>query len=101
VLRLQPVLRPLERVLQPRLGWIFQRSSERLIGVLLFLVAIALFLPIPLSGFIAAFSLFITGVGLSERDGLITLLGLAIGLAALGVSTAEAVTIVAGVRAAT
>ena len=100
VLRLQPVLRPLERILQPRLVWLFQRSSERLIGVLLFLVAIALFLPIPLSGFVAAFALFITGVGLSERDGLVTLLGLAIGCAALGVSTAEAVTIVAGMKAA-
>ena len=101
VLRLRPVLRPLERVIRPRLAWLFARRSERLIGIFLFLVAVALVLPIPLSGFISAFALFITGVGLAERDGAITLLGLAIGLAALAVSTAAAVTIVVGVQAAT
>lgn len=101
VLRLRPVLRPLERILRPRLGWIFRRSSERLIGVLLFLVAIALFLPIPISGFVAAFALFIAGVGLAERDGAVTLLGLGIGLAAVAMSLAEAVTIILGVQAAT
>lgn len=101
LLRLQPLLRPLERVLRPRLVWIFQRKGERLIGLLLFLVAVALFLPIPISGFIAAFALFITGVGLAERDGLVTLLGLAVGIVALGISTAEAVTIVAGVKSVT
>lgn len=101
VLRLRPVLRPLERVIRPRLAWLFARRSERLIGVFLFLVAIALVLPIPLSGFISAFALFITGVGLAERDGAVTLLGLAIGLAALAVSAAAAVTIVVGVQAAT
>ncbi|HMA14375.1 MAG: exopolysaccharide biosynthesis protein [Bacteroidota bacterium] len=101
VLRLRPVLRPLERVIRPRLAWLFARRSERLIGVFLFLVAIALVLPIPLSGFISAFALFITGVGLAERDGAITLLGLAIGLVALAVSTAAAITIVVGVQAAT
>ena len=101
VLRLKPVLRPLERIIRPRLGWIFQRRCERLVGVLLFLVAVALVLPIPLSGFISAFALFITGVGLAERDGAITLLGLVIGLAALGVTIAATVTIFIGVQAAT
>jgi hypothetical protein len=64
-------------------------------------VATALFLPIPLSGFISAFALFITAVGLAERDGSITLLGLGIGAAAIGVTLAAAATIVIGVQAAT
>ena len=101
VLRLKPVLRPLERIIRPRLGWIFQRRCERLIGAFLFLVAVALVLPIPLSGFLSAFALFITGVGLAERDGAITLLGLVIGLVALGVTIAATVTIFIGVQAAT
>lgn len=101
VLRLRPVLRPLERIIRPRLGWIFQRRCERLIGVFLFLVAVALVLPIPLSGFISAFALFITGVGLAERDGAITLLGLVIGAAALAITTAAGITIFLGVQAAT
>ena len=100
VLRLKPVLRPLERIIRPRLGWIFQRRCERFIGAYLFIVAIALFLPIPLSGFISAFALFITGVGLAERDGAVTLLGLVTGLAAIGITLAAAATIFIGVQAA-
>lgn len=101
VLRLRPLLRPLERIIRPRLAWLFASRCERFIGAFLFLVAVALVLPIPLSGFISAFALFITGVGLAERDGAVTLLGLAIGLAALALSAAAAVTIVVGVQAAT
>jgi hypothetical protein len=40
-------------------------------------------------------------VGLAERDGAITLLGLVVGLAALGVTIAATVTIFIGVQAAT
>lgn len=101
VLRLQPVLRPLERIIRPRLEWLFGQPCERILGAYLFLVAFALFLPIPLSGFIPAFALFITGVGLAERDGAITLLGMAIGLAAIAITVAAGATIVIGVDAAT
>ena len=101
VLRLKPVLRPLERIIRPRHSWLFQPRCERLVGACLFVVATALFLPIPLSGFISAFALFITAVGLAERDGTITLLGLGIGAAAIGVTLAAAATIVIGVQAAT
>lgn len=101
VMRLRPVLRPLERIIRPRLTWLFAQPCERAIGAFLFLVALALVLPIPLSGFISAFALFIAGVGLAERDGVVTLLGLVIGLAAIVVSTAAAVTIIVGVQAAT
>jgi hypothetical protein len=101
VLRLKPVLGPLERVIRPRHSWLFQPRCERLVGACLFVVATALFLPIPLSGFISAFALFITAVGLAERDGSITLLGLGIGAAAIGVTLAAAATIVIGVQAAT
>src|SRR3546814_18141475 len=44
VLRLQPVLRPLERIIRPRLGWLFGQSCERILGAYLFLVTFALFL---------------------------------------------------------
>src|SRR3546814_16692804 len=80
VLRMKPVLRPLERIIRPRLAWLFERHSERLLGAFLFLVAFALFLPIPLSGFLPPFALFIAGLRLAERDGVVTLLGLPLGL---------------------
>src|SRR3546814_8150805 len=42
--------------------------------------------------------LFITGVGLAERDGAITLMGMAIGLAAIAITVAAGVTIAIGVE---
>lgn len=79
VLRLRPVTRRLERILTPRYTPLFARRNERFLGVLLFVIAFALFLPVPFSGWFPAVSLFIFGVGLVERDGLVASLGLAFG----------------------
>jgi hypothetical protein len=79
VLRLRPVTRRLERILQPRLQVLFLRRNERPLGVALFIIAFTLFLPVPLSGWFPAMSLFIAGVGLVERDGVVTMLGLLAG----------------------
>jgi hypothetical protein len=79
VLRLRPVTRRLERVLTPRYQRIFGRRGERPLGLALFVIAFALFLPVPLSGWFPALSLFIIGVGFVERDGLVTMAGLVLG----------------------
>lgn len=76
VLRLRPVTRRLERILRPRLPAIFLTRYERPLGLALFIIAFTLFLPVPLSGWFPAVSLFIAGVGLVERDGVVTVLGL-------------------------
>ncbi len=83
VLRLRPVTRRLERVLTPRYSALFARRNERPMGLLLFVVAFALFLPVPLSGWFPAISLFVVGVGLVERDGLVSMLGLGLGAASV------------------
>ena len=83
VIRLRPLLRPIERVLRPRHLWLFQPRTERRIGVLLFAVSLALFLPIPLSGYIPAIALLVTALGLVERDGTVALIGMAIGVIAI------------------
>lgn len=79
MLRLRPVTRRLERVLRPQLGWLYAPRYERLMSLSLFVVAFTLFLPVPLSGWFPAISLFISGVGLVERDGLVSLIGLFLG----------------------
>ncbi len=75
VLRLRPLIRPIERVVRPRHEYVFAPGPERALGVFLFCVAVALFLPIPLSAYGPAIALFVTGFGLVERDGLVTLVG--------------------------
>jgi hypothetical protein len=79
VLRLRPVTRRLERVLRPRYTFLFARHNERAVGLALFVIAFALFLPVPLSGWFPALSLFVFGVGLVERDGLVSGAGLLLG----------------------
>jgi hypothetical protein len=80
VLRLRPITRRLESVLTTRNTAIFEPRQERLVGLLLFVIAFALFLPVPLTGWFPAVSLLIVGVGFVERDGLVTALGLALGV---------------------
>ena len=99
VLGLRPVTRRLERVLRPRLGALIARRNDRLMGVLLFVIALALFLPVPLSAWFPAISLFVVGVGLVERDGLVVALGLGLGLASVALTAAIVTSLVMGAEA--
>jgi hypothetical protein len=80
VLRLKPIIRWIEKIVRTRHVWLFQPKNERIIGLLLLAVSVALFVPIPLNGFIPATALFITAFGLIERDGLVTLSGIVLGV---------------------
>jgi len=79
VLRLRPISRRLERLARPRLQAVFQPKQERLMGVFLFCVALALFVPLPFSGWFPAISLFVAGIGFIERDGLVVIAGACVG----------------------
>ncbi|MEE4013177.1 exopolysaccharide biosynthesis protein [Roseibium sp. FZY0029] len=83
MVRLRPVTMRLERVLAHRYEGLFARKHERLLGLALFVIAFTLFLPVPLSGWFPAVALFIAGVGIVERDGLVVIFGLLLGLAAV------------------
>ena len=99
VIRLRPLTRPIERIIRPRHEWLFQPNFERLMGLLLLVVSVALFLPLPLSGWIPAFALFVSGFGLVERDGLVTMIGLAMGIVAIVVTIIVALSLAAGAAA--
>ncbi|MCX2721438.1 exopolysaccharide biosynthesis protein [Roseibium salinum] len=99
VLRMRPVTRRLERILHPRYQYIFAARNERSLGALLFVIAFVLFLPVPLSGWFPAMALFISGVGVVERDGLVTLLGLGLGAASILLTITIVVSLAAGTAA--
>lgn len=98
VLRMAPVIRPIERMLEPRLERIFTGRNERLLGAVQCGTAFALFLPVPLSGFIPASALVITGLGMVERDGKVVLLGAALGIVSILVTAASILLIFRGVQ---
>lgn len=99
IVRMRPVFRRVERVVRPRMLWLFSRQNERLVGVLLFAVAFALFLPMPGSGFIPATALLISAIGLVERDGVVLTAGLALGVVSIVITIVVAAALIAGIEA--
>lgn len=99
VMRMAPVIRPIERILEPRLEHLFTSRNERLFGAFQCLTAFALFLPVPLSGFIPAASLVISGLGMVERDGRVVLVGVGLGVVSILVTAIMVALIVLGAEA--
>lgn len=84
--RLVPWMRWAEKLVVPRF-WVFEsRFAERLIGVLALILAIVVFLPIPLGNWPPAFALAVLGFAHSQRDGLGVVIGCLIGVLSLAVA---------------
>lgn len=89
VSRVGPVLARAERLLKPRLPFLVNSGTERIIGAVCLLLAVILLLPIPLGNMLPALAICILALGLLERDGVWVLAGL--------MMSGLAVTVVAGV----
>jgi hypothetical protein len=80
-----PRLEWLERLVRPR-HWPFETAdADRYLGIATFVLAVAVFLPIPLGNWLPAFAIAVMGLALSERDGLFFVFGIATGIASLAV----------------
>lgn len=79
VRRTAPVLKRIERVLKPRLSWLVTAFSERLLALLMLILSVILFLPIPLGNIFPAAAMCIIALALIEHDGLAALFGVLIG----------------------
>lgn len=98
VIRMRRFLRPIERFVRPRYQGVFKRPRERFIAAGLFAVAVALFIPLPLSGGIPAFALLVSALALVERDGLLMIIGLTIGAASIVITGVVISLIASGVE---
>src|SRR5690606_34691835 len=96
VLRLRPLMRRIERIVRPRHTALFTPRNEQLLGIVSLTVALALFVPSPLSGYLPALALLVTGFGLVERDGLVAGAGLALGIASVALTAILSLAIVLG-----
>lgn len=87
--RAAPWIERAERLTPRRLGFVFGRFGDPLIGVVCTLLAAILILPIPLGNLLPAAGVATLALSLTQRDGLLTLLGYllaAASAAVLGVS---------------
>ncbi|CCG08274.1 exopolysaccharide biosynthesis protein [Pararhodospirillum photometricum] len=80
-----PWLRRLERLFKPRLRWLTFPLAERLLAAFCAVLAVVLILPIPLGNMPPGLSVSLIALGLIEHDGLTILIGLLVGLLALGI----------------
>ena len=80
-----PWLAKAERLLRPRLGALAHPPAEYIVGLVCFVLAVVLVLPIPLGNMMPALAICIMALGILERDGIWILVGMAIALASLGV----------------
>ena len=73
-----------EKLSTPRLTALTNRTGARVIGLLLLAPTASILVPLPSTNTVPGIGVAITAVGLIERDGLLVLLGLAIGFAWIG-----------------
>lgn len=81
--RAVPLLRRVEKWMRPRLPALRHPLLERLLGAFALLLAIVVFLPIPLGNWMPALALMIIGLTLAAGDGLVLIAGVCIGLASM------------------
>ncbi len=83
--RVIPWMARVERWIKPRLWMKNPRLAERFFGLFALVLAVIIFLPIPLGNMGPAYALCLMGLGFSERDGLALGLGTLIGVVFAGV----------------
>ncbi|WP_435105248.1 exopolysaccharide biosynthesis protein [Arhodomonas sp. AD133] len=98
VVRARPVIRFLEGLIRPRQGRLLDPMFTRPLGLLLLVFSLALFAPIPLSGFIPAGALFLIALGMVARDSVALLAGIVLGVVAVGITIGVGGAIVAGLN---
>jgi hypothetical protein len=83
--RFAPPLRRVERLLAPRMEWLFGAVGDRIIGLVCTVLAIVLILPIPLGNILPSLTIATLSLGLTQRDGAAALAGYALATASIGV----------------
>lgn len=95
--RAVPYVERLERYTRPRLATVTDRLGRLVIGLMVLILGILLVLPIPFLGNIPpAIAAVIIAVGLSERDGVMVIVGLFAGVIAAIVATSAGWAVILG-----
>lgn len=80
-----PFLEKAEKRMKRRWEWATNPLAQRLLGIFIFLLALSIAFPIPGFNMPQAVAIFIIALGLVEKDGLVVIAGVLIGLAAMAV----------------
>lgn len=75
-----PYVKKAEWLVRPRLGFLTQGAFSHIIGLLGFVMALSVAIPLPLTNTVPSFGIATMAVGVLARDGLAVLAGAAIGI---------------------
>lgn len=89
-----PPLRRVERLIRPRYANIWVRDGGRLLGLACIAIALVSVAPLPFTGWVPGWALLLIALGLLQHDGLVVLVGLAIGTVAVAIFIAVVVGLV-------
>jgi hypothetical protein len=81
-----PWLKKIEHYMHPRMTYISTQTWERIIGMLSFILSVSIAMPLPLTNFIPGWGILVMSLGLLSKDGLTILIGMAIGVAGIGLT---------------
>ena len=88
VARAAPYLERLEKVCKPRLGIVTESVGKVLIGIVIFALGVIMILPIPFLGNMPpGFAATLIAIGMTERDGLVVLIGTIVSGVAIAVAS--------------
>jgi hypothetical protein len=86
--RMTPYLARLERICKPRLAIVTEPVGKILIGIVIFVLGAVMILPIPFLGNMPpGFAASVIAIGMTERDGLIVLIGTLVSVAAIALAS--------------
>lgn len=80
-----PWLARAEKLLRPRFRVLAHPPMEYVVGLVCFILAVVLVLPIPLGNMLPALAICIMALGILERDGIWILVGILVAIVSLGV----------------
>jgi len=63
-----------EALVKPRMSWLGSKFGRATVSILVLVMAVLMILPIPLTNTLPAAVIFMIGIGLTERDGLVIIL---------------------------
>lgn len=76
-----PFIKKIEFFIRPRLAFITQDGPSRLTGLLGFIMALSVCVPLPLTNTVPSFGIALMAIGVTMRDGLAVITGAVIGMA--------------------
>lgn len=86
-----PFLELAEKVTKPRRQWAADPAAQRILGILILILALVIAIPVMGFNLPHAASIFMISLGLVEQDGLAILIGVAVGLISLALLTGTGV----------